>query len=155
MKRKPIQMLLVEDSPSDAELIVASLAQDGLHDAVHLVYDGVEALDFAFCRGDYEGRSQEPPLRVVVLDVKLPKVEGFEVLRELKADPRTRAIPVVILTSSNIEQDIARGYQLGANGYLQKPVDFDQFRRTVRHMGIYWLTMNEPPPSSLFHEVDR
>jgi two-component system response regulator len=148
-----VQMLLAEDSPSDADLIVASLAKDGLHDAVHLVHDGVEALDFVFCRGEYENRIGQPPLRVVVLDVKLPKVDGFDVLREIKGDARTRAVPVVMLTSSNIERDILRGYQLGANSYLQKAVDFERFRRTVRQLGLYWLTMNEPPPPSAFREA--
>lgn len=143
-------MLLAEDNSSDADLILASLAKDSLADAVHVAHDGVEALDFAFCRGSYAQRISEPPLRVVVLDVKLPKVDGFEVLLELKADPRTRAIPVVMLTSSNIERDIARGYMLGANSYLQKPVDFDLFRDTVRQLGRYWLTMNEAPPASAF-----
>jgi CheY-like chemotaxis protein len=139
-------MLLAEDSPSDADLILASLAKDGYAEAVHVVHDGVETLDFVFCRGEYAGRDQEPRLRVIVLDVKLPKVDGFEVLRELKADERTRSIPVVMLTSSNIDSDVARGYRLGANSYVQKPVDFEQFRRTVRQLGLYWMTMNEQPP---------
>jgi CheY-like chemotaxis protein len=146
-------MLLVEDNPSDAELVLASLAKDNLAEAIHVAHDGVEALDFVFSRGDFAHRTREPRLRVVVLDVKLPRVDGFEVLRELKADPRTRAIPVVMLTSSNIERDIARGYELGANSYLQKPVDFEQFRQAVRHLGLYWLNLNEPPPSSAFAEA--
>jgi two-component system response regulator len=150
-----VQMLLAEDSPSDADLIVASLAKDGLHEAIHLVHDGAEALDFAFCRGEYENRLGQPPVRVVVLDVKLPKVDGFEVLRALKSDWRTSALPVVMLTSSNIERDIVRGYQLGANSYLQKAVDFERFRRTVRQLGVYWLTMNEPPPLSAFRETGQ
>jgi two-component system response regulator len=150
-----VQMLLAEDSPSDADLIVASLAKDGLHEAIHLVHDGAEALDFAFCRGEYESRLGQPPVRVVVLDVKLPKVDGFDVLRALKSDWRTSALPVVMLTSSNIERDIVRGYQLGANSYLQKAVDFERFRRTVRQLGVYWLTMNEPPPLSAFRETGQ
>jgi two-component system response regulator len=153
MNTTPIQMLLAEDNPSDAELIVASLARDGLAEAIHLVHDGVAALNFAFRRGEYARRAREPSLRVIVLDVKLPKVGGFEVLRELKADSRTRSIPVVLLTSSNIERDVARGYELGANSYLQKPVDFERFRRTVRHLGLYWMTMNEPPPPSPFGDA--
>jgi two-component system response regulator len=153
MTTRPIQMLLVEDNPSDAELVLASLAKDGLAEAIHVAHDGVEALDYAFSRAEYEYRAQEPRLRVVVLDVKLPRVDGFEVLRELKADPRTRAIPVVMLTSSNIERDVALGYELGANSYLQKPVDFEQFRQAVRHLGLYWLTLNEPPPPSSFPEA--
>jgi two-component system, response regulator len=148
MSRVPVQMLLAEDSPSDADLILASMARDGYAGSVHVVHDGVEALDFVFCRGDYADRDQEPRLRVIVLDVKLPKVDGFEVLREVKADERTRLIPVVMLTSSNIDSDVARGYELGANSYVQKPVDFERLRRTVRHLGLYWMTMNEQPPST-------
>lgn len=141
-------MLLAEDNPSDADLILAALAKDGYADAIHVVHDGVETLDFAFGRGEYAHRAQEPSPRVIVLDVKLPKVDGFEVLRELRADSRTRSIPVVMLTSSNIERDVTRGYQLGANSYVQKPVDFERFRRTVRQLGLYWMTMNEPPPAA-------
>jgi CheY-like chemotaxis protein len=145
MNKKPIYMLLAEDTVSDADLILASLAKAGLAECVQVVHDGVETLDFVFCRGEYADRLQEPPPRVIVLDVKLPKIDGFEVLRELKADPRTRSIPVVMLTSSNIDRDVFRGYQLGANSYLQKPVDFERFRETIRHLGLYWMTMNEPP----------
>jgi CheY-like chemotaxis protein len=150
MSRLTVQMLLAEDSPSDADLILASMAKDGYAGAIHVVHDGVEALDFVFCRGDYADRDQDPGPRVIVLDVKLPKVDGFEVLRQLKADERTRCIPVVMLTSSNIDSDVARGYDLGANSYVQKPVDFEQFRRTVRHLGLYWMTMNEQPPAPTF-----
>jgi two-component system response regulator len=149
MNSKPLQMLLAEDNASDADLIIASLAKDGLADAVHVARDGAEALDFALCRGRYASRIGEPALRVIVLDVKLPKVDGFGVLRELKANARTLFIPVVMLTSSNIQRDVAAGYQLGANSYLQKPVDFERFRRTVRLLGQYWMTTNEPPPQSL------
>src|ERR1700682_5033126 len=115
MKRRRVQMLLAEDNASDADLILVSLAKAGLTEAIHVVHDGVETLDFVFCRGEHADRVQEIPLRVIVLDVKLPKIDGFEVLRELKADPRTRCIPVVMLTSSNIDRDVFRGYQLGAN----------------------------------------
>ena len=115
--------------------ILASLTKDGFAGAIQVVRDGVETLDFAFCRGEYANRDRDLCLRVIVLDVKLPKIDGFEVLRELKADPRTRAIPVVMLTSSNIDSDVARAYELGANSYVQKPVDFDRFRRTVRDLG--------------------
>ena len=139
-------MLLAEDSSSDADLILASLSKVSLGEAVRVVHDGVETLDFVFCRGEYADRLHEPPLRVIVLDVKLPKLDGFEVLREIKANSRTRLIPVVLLTSSNIDIDVARGYLLGANSYLQKPVDFEQFRDTIRQLGLYWMTINEPPP---------
>jgi CheY-like chemotaxis protein len=142
----PWSVLLAEDSASDADLILASLAKDGLHEGVHVVHDGVEALDFLFARGAYTSRIHEPPPRFVLLDLKLPKVDGLEVLREIKANPRTHAIPVVMLTSSNIERDVVRGYQLGANSYVQKPVDFERFRETVRQIGQYWLMVNEPVP---------
>jgi two-component system, response regulator len=145
---KSIQMLLAEDTPSDADLVLASLGRDGLSAMVHVVHDGVEALDFLFCRREYADRGQEPLPRLIVLDVKLPRVDGFQVLREVKADARTRSIPVVMLTSSNVERDVALGYGLGANSYVQKPVDFERFRETVRQLGLYWLTINEPPPVS-------
>jgi CheY-like chemotaxis protein len=147
MSRLPVQMLLAEDSPSDADLILASMAKDGYAGAIHVVHDGVEALDFVFGRGDYADRDQEPRLRVIVLDVKLPKVDGFGVLREIKRNERTRSIPVVMLTSSNIDSEVARGYELGANSYVQKPVDFERFRWAVRHLGLYWMTLNEQPRS--------
>jgi two-component system, response regulator len=140
-------MLLAEDNPADADLILASLTKDGFAGAIQVVRDGVETLDFAFCRGEYANRDQDICIRVIVLDVKLPKIDGFEVLRELKADPRTRSIPVVMLTSSNIDSEVARAYELGANSYVQKPVDFDRFRRTVRDLGVYWMTMNEAGPA--------
>jgi CheY-like chemotaxis protein len=140
-------MLLAEDNPADADLILASLAKEGFAGAIQVVRDGVETLDFAFCRGEYANRDSNLCLRVIVLDVKLPKVDGFEVLRELKADPRTRSIPVVMLTSSNIDSDVARAYELGANSYVQKPVDFDRFRRTVRDLSHYWMTLNEAGPA--------
>ena len=146
MSKRPIQMLLAEDNGSDADLILASLAKVGLAEAIHVVHDGVETLDFVFCRGEYADRVDDSSLRVIVLDVKLPKIDGFEVLRELKANARSRHIPVVLLTSSNIDRDVARGYQLGANSYLQKPVDFERFRETIRELGLYWLRMNQPPP---------
>lgn len=147
MNTKLILMLLAEDNSSDADLVLASLAKDSLADCVHVVHDGVDAIEFAFCRGKYTSRAQAPPLRVIVLDVKLPKIDGFEVLKTLRADPRTKATPVVMLTSSNIERDVARSYQLGANSYIQKPVDFERFRETVRQLGVYWMSMNEPPPA--------
>jgi two-component system response regulator len=143
MRATPVLMLLAEDNPSDAELILASLSKERYAGAIHVVHDGVETLDFVFCRGGYADREEEPSLRVIVLDVKLPKIDGFDVLRELKSDPRSRLIPVVMLTSSNIERDVTRGYQLGANSYVQKPVDFERFRQTVRQLGLYWMAVNE------------
>jgi two-component system response regulator len=148
-------MLLAEDSGSDGDLILASLAKVSLAEATHVVHDGVETLDFVFCRAEYADRLSEPPLRVIVLDVKLPKLDGFEVLREIKAHSRTRLIPIVLLTSSNIDADIARGYLLGANSYVQKPVDFEQFRETIRQLGLYWMGINEPPPPNHLGEHVR
>jgi CheY-like chemotaxis protein len=145
-------MLLAEDSASDGDLILASLAKVSLAESTHVVHDGVETLDFVFCRGEYADRLNEPPLRVIVLDVKLPKLDGFEVLREIKAHSRTRLIPIVLLTSSNIDADVARGYLLGANSYVQKPVDFEQFRETIRQLGLYWMTTNEAPPPQHLRE---
>ena len=146
MNSPPIQLLLAEDSPSDADLILASLTKICLAGTIHVVRDGIETLDFVFCRGAYADRLTEPPLRAIVLDLKLPKVNGFEVLREIKSNSRTSSIPVVLLSSSNIDIDVARGYLLGANSYVQKPVDFEQFRETIRQLGLYWLTINEPAP---------
>jgi CheY-like chemotaxis protein len=155
MNKTHILMLLAEDSASDADLILASLAKVSLAEATFVVHDGVETLDFVFCRGRYADRVNEPPLRVIVLDVKLPMLDGFEVLREIKAHSRTRLIPIVLLTSSNIEADVARGYLLGANSYVQKPVDFEQFRDTIRQLGLYWMSMNEPPPPTQVSERAR
>jgi CheY-like chemotaxis protein len=152
MNRRPIQMLLAEDNGSDADLILASLAKVGLAEAIHVVHDGVETLDFVFCRGEYADRVDDSSLRVIVLDVKLPKIDGFEVLGELKGDSRSRHIPIVMLTSSNIDRDVARAYDLGANSYLQKPVDFERFRETIRELGLYWLTMNQPPPVASYSD---
>jgi two-component system response regulator len=150
MREEEIEILLVEDNPDDIELTLHALRQEKLANRVEVVRDGEEALDFLFCRGAYAGRSFEEPPHVVLLDLKLPKVEGLEVLREVKADPRTKAIPVVILTASREEQDLVNGYQLGANGYIQKPVGFEDFRHIVKQLGLYWLVVNEPPPPSAF-----
>ncbi len=150
-----IEVLLAEDNPADAELIIESLRIENLAERLHHVHDGVEALDFMFARGAYEGRALDRPPRLVLLDVKLPKVDGLKVLAELKRDPRTRPIPVVMLTSSNIEHDVARGYLLGANSYVQKPVDFARFHETVARLGAYWLGINEPAPRVVFADETR
>jgi two-component system response regulator len=147
MSKRPIQMLLAEDNASEADLILASLAKVASPDLIHVVRDGVQTLDFVFGRGEYATYAPKPCLRLILLDVKLPKVDGFEVLSQLKTNHLTRCIPVVMLTSSNIERDVARGYDLGANSYLQKPVDFERFRETIRQLGLYWMTMSEPPPA--------
>jgi len=150
MTRNEIEILLVEDSPADVELTLHALRQNNLVNRIHVAQDGEEALDFLFCRGPFEGRSFESPPKVVLLDLKLPKVDGLEVLRQVKTDPRTKAIPVVILTASREEKDLVNGYKLGVNAYIQKPVDFDQFREMVKRLGLHWLVINQPPPPAAF-----
>jgi two-component system response regulator len=137
-------VLVVEDNPDDLELTLLALARGdrGCHTVV--ARDGEEALDFLFVRGAFDGKSVDVP-RLVLLDLKLPKVDGIEVLRQLKADPRTRSIPVVIFTSSREERDLARSYQCGANSYIQKPVDFEEFRKAIGALGSYWLVTNQAP----------
>ena len=139
------EILLVEDNPDDVELTQHALRAGKLCNSIHVARDGEEALDFLFCRGPYANRSFDRPVQLVLLDLKLPKVDGLEVLRTLKNDPRTRRIPVIILTSSREEKDLITGYDLGANSYVQKPVDFDEFRDAVRQLGLYWLVVNIPP----------
>lgn len=145
MSPQSVEVLLVEDNPSDAELVLVTLGTSASYRIYH-VHDGEEALDFLFCRGDYAERHAGFLPRLLLLDLKLPKVNGLEVLREVRADPRTRSIPVVLLTSSKMERDVAEGYRLGVNSYIQKPVDFEEFRETVKDIGRYWLERNEPPP---------
>jgi CheY-like chemotaxis protein len=140
------EILLVEDNPDDVELTQHALRAGKLCNSIHVARDGEEALDFLFCRGSYVDRSFDHPVQLVLLDLKLPKVDGIEVLRALKSDTRTRRIPVIILTSSREENDLIRSYDLGANSYAQKPVDFEEFRDAIRHLGLYWLVVNIPPP---------
>jgi CheY-like chemotaxis protein len=148
MNPEAFEILLVEDDPADAELTVLSLRQEGFANRIEIARDGEEALDFLFCRGAYASRSFDLPPRVVLLDLQLPKVSGHDVLRAIKADERTRAIPVVVLTSSNHDKDLASCYAYGVNSYIQKPVDLQKFQRTVRQLGAYWLMVNEPPSAS-------
>ncbi|MEO8157468.1 MAG: response regulator [Betaproteobacteria bacterium] len=139
-----VEILLVEDSPADAELAMRALKKNKLANKVIWVRDGEEALDFIFCRGPHKDRTNGTP-KLILLDLKLPKVDGIEVLRAVKADARTRAVPVVMLTSSQEERDIVESYQLGVNSYIVKPVDFDKFLEMVSQVGLYWSLMNKVP----------
>jgi two-component system response regulator len=140
-----VDILLVEDNPQDAELTIRALKKHNLANRLITVEDGAEALDFLLCRGKYATRDVGHPPKVVLLDLKLPKVSGLEVLRALKQDEKTRAIPVVIVTSSREDPDIKTAYALGANSYVVKPVDFDAFAEAVSSLGLYWLLVNQPP----------
>ena len=138
-------ILLVEDNPDDEALTLRAFAKNNMGNRIIVVRDGAEALDWLFRRGTHSARSESDP-QVVLLDLKLPKVDGLEVLRQLRADPKTKLLPVVILTSSKEESDLLRGYELRANSYIRKPVDFARFVESVREIGMYWLVLNEPPP---------
>jgi two-component system, response regulator len=146
MSAHAFEVLLAEDSTADAELVLHSLT-DGMPVQLHVVHDGEEALDFLFGRGAYGDRAAAPLPRLVLLDRNLPVVDGLQVLRELRHHPRTWALPVVLLTSSNLEHDVVESYRLGANSFVQKPLEFTKFRELVRRLGEYWLTINEPPPA--------
>ncbi|MDA2932795.1 response regulator [Acidobacteria bacterium AH-259-D05] len=140
-----VEILLVEDNPHDVELTLRAFKKRHLSNKVHVVKDGAEALEFIFGTGAYAHRNAEDRPRVILLDLKLPKVDGLEVLRKIKSDPRTKTTPVVVLTSSKEERDIAESYQLGVNSYIVKPVDFDKFVDSVTELGCYWLLLNKPP----------
>jgi two-component system response regulator len=139
-------ILLVEDNPDDEALTLRALAKNNIQNEVVIAHDGVEALDFLFGTGSYEGRDLSNEPQVILLDLNLPRIDGLEVLRRLRADERTRLLPVVILTSSLEEQDRIKGYGLGANSYVRKPVDFGEFVEAVRQLGLYWLILNQSPP---------
>ena len=139
-------ILLVEDNDDDVELTLRALRRNRVANRVDVVRDGAEALEYLFATGSYAGRDARETPNLVLLDLKLPKVGGLEVLERLRDDPRTRRLPVVILTSSNVESDLARSYDLGANSYIRKPVDFTQFMEAVNQLGLYWLVLNEAPP---------
>ena len=143
-----VDILLVEDNPDDLELAMHALKKEHLANNIFAVRDGEEALDFMFCRAAYGDRSFDRPPKLVLLDLKLPKVDGLEVLRQLKENPHTKLVPVVILTASKEERDLVSSYGLGANSYIQKPIDFHQFRSTVKETGLYWLIINQRPHSN-------
>ena len=149
MTQRQIEILLVEDNPDDLELTLHTLRRENLANKIHVARDGEEALEFLFCNVE---RSGERPPKLILLDLKLPKVDGMEVLKRIKADERTRTIPVVILTSSNEERDLLKGYGLGANSYIQKPVDFEQFGDAIRQIGMFWMLINQAPPPGAFAE---
>ena len=140
-----VDILLVEDNPNDIELTLHAFKRNNLINAVYVVRDGAEAIDFLLGSGAYAGRNIDEQPKVILLDLKLPKIDGLEVLRCIKKDPRTCVIPVVMLTSSHLEQDIVESYRLGVNSYIVKPVNFEKFIETVRNIGLYWLLVNEHP----------
>jgi two-component system response regulator len=140
-----IEILLVEDNQSDVELVLRAFKKSNLANKIHVVTDGAQALDFIFCTGAYSDRSIKNPPKVIILDLKLPKVDGKEVLRRIKSDERTKVIPVVIMTSSQEESDVFESYHLGANSYIVKPVDFEKFANTITELGLYWIFINKPP----------
>ncbi len=142
---KHVEILLVEDNPQDLELALRALKKANLTNRIHVARDGAEALEFTFCEGSQAARRIEDPPKVVLLDLKLPKVDGLEVLKRIKGDPRTHSIPVVVLTSSKEQSDVVESYQLGANSYIVKPVNFDGFVAAVQQLGMYWLLINQPP----------
>lgn len=141
-------ILLVEDNAADVEFILASLASTGIAAPVTVARDGVEALDILGCGDRPDAPTPDALPRLVILDIKLPRVNGLEVLQRVRVHPRTRQIPVVMFTSSNMERDVAECYRLGVNSYVQKPVEFERFREVVRQLGTYWLNVNEPPESA-------
>ena len=139
-------ILLVEDNRDDIELTQLALARQGFPCQVDVVRNGAQALDYLFARGDYASRDPSRLPVLILLDLKLPKVSGLEVLKEIRADPRTRLLPVVVLTSSIDERDLQQSYSLGVNSYIRKPVDFAQFKDAASQLGVYWLLLNQPPP---------
>ena len=148
-----IEILLVEDNANDVELTLHALAKHNVANKIHVVRDGEEAMDFLFCRGLFSERTFDNPPKVVLLDLKLPKVDGLEILRALKSDPRTKAVPVVVMTSSRQQRDMVESYHLGVNSYIQKPINFGEFQEVIRQLGYYWLAVNQPPPNGAFQKA--
>jgi two-component system response regulator len=140
-----VEILIVEDTSEDLELALRALRKAKITNRIQVARDGEEALEFIFCQGPFAQRQMEDGPKVILLDLKLPKVDGLEVLRRIKSDPRTRSIPVVVLTSSREQNDVVESYDLGVNSYIVKPVDFDQFLEAVQKLGMYWLLINHPP----------
>jgi two-component system response regulator len=145
MNSDEVDILLADDSQDDVDLTLHALRSENLANRVFIARDGEEALDFLFCSGPHANRSFDRPPKLVLLDLKMPKVDGMQVLKQIKSDARTRTIPVVLLTSSREERDMVSGYDLGVNSYIQKPVDFAEFRKMVKLLGLYWLVTNQPP----------
>lgn len=148
MDTSPIELLLVEDNPQDLELALRALKRCNLANRIHVARDGEEALEFLFCEGIHKTREISETPKVVLLDLMLPKIDGLEVLKRMKGDPRTSTIPVVVLTSSKEQCDVVESYALGVNSYIVKPVDFEQFSSAVQELGLYWLILNHPPRTS-------
>jgi two-component system response regulator len=144
MIKEHVTILLVEDNPDDVELTLHAIKKNNIANPVEVLRDGQEALDYIFYKGKYSNSTHSLP-GLILLDLKLPKVDGIEILRNIKTDRRLKLIPVVVLTSSKEEKDVIESYDLGVNSYIRKPVDFDQFVETVKHIGFYWLLLNEPP----------
>ena len=140
-----VEILLVEDNPNDVKLTLYAFKQHNLSNQITVVRDGEEALEYIFCTGAYSHRNIENGPKIVLLDLNLPKIDGLEVLRQIKANPKTRVIPICVLTTSREERDIVDSYQLGINSYIVKPVDFEQFVEAIRTLGLYWLLLNQPP----------
>jgi len=140
-----VEILIVEDSPQDLELIMRALRKANITNRIQVARDGAEALEFIFCEGPHAARTIKDIPNVILLDLKLPKVDGLEVLKRIKADPRTQSIPVAVLTSSKEQRDVVESYKLGVNSYIVKPVNFEGFMAAVQELGMYWLLLNQPP----------
>lgn len=140
-----VEILIVEDTPEDLDLAMRALRKAKISNHIHVARDGEEALEFIFCEGPFTSRKMEDGPKVILLDLKLPKIDGLEVLRRIKHDPRTKSIPIVVLTSSREQNDVVESYDLGVNSYIVKPVNFEQFSEAVQKLGMYWLLLNHPP----------